>query len=92
MHFSLPSADVNQDISLKLFFLLNLTGNVYCMVLLGILSALYYFEVYNPWCSKVWNSLLIPEKVMNNFHYSAVALFTAATLPVTIGFILRKLR
>jgi hypothetical protein len=41
---------------------------------------------------KVWHSLLIPEKVMNNFHYSAVALFAAATLPITIGFVVKKVR
>ena len=40
----------------------------------------------------VWHKLLIPEKVMNNFHYCAIASFLSATLPITIGFALRYFR
>ena len=90
--FSLPSADIDKEISLKLFFLLVLIGNIYFLVVLGILYALYYVEAYNPWCSKVWHKFLIPEKVMNSFHYCAIALFTGATLPVTIAFVLKNFR
>jgi len=88
----LPSANINKNESLRILFWLVLTGNVYFFVVLEILWALYYFGVYNPWCSKVWHKLLIPENVMSNLQYCVLALFASATLPVTLGYGLKKFK
>jgi hypothetical protein len=88
----LPSSDIDNNFSLKLLLYLVLAGNTYLLVALGILAALYHFEIYNPWCSAVWHKLLIPEKVMNNFLYCAIVSFASATSPITIGFLMRNLR
>jgi len=88
----LPSAEMGKNEALRLLFWMALTGNIYFLSVLAILSALYYSETYNPWCSNRWHNLLIPEHTVDNFFYCALALFASATLPVSVGFFLKKSR
>ncbi len=71
---------------------MTVTGNLYFLIGIETLAALYHYQIYNPWCSKIWDKFLIPESLMSYFHICAFAFFASATWPVTLGYVLQKFR
>jgi hypothetical protein len=88
----LPSSKLDLNNSFKLLFWLVLIGNLALFAVLTLLFFLYNYDVYNPWCSKMSNKLLLPESLMNNSHYVLVSLLSAATLPVMVCFVIKSCR
>jgi hypothetical protein len=89
----LPTSNFkNTKNSLKLLFWLVLIGNLTLFGVLTILFVLYNYDVYNPWCSKVSNKLMLPESLMNNMHYLMMSILSFATVPVMVCFMIRSSR
>ena len=89
----LPTSNFkNTKNSLKLLFWLVLIGNLTLFGVLTILFVLYNYDVYNPWCSKVSNKLILPESLMNNMHYLMMAILSFATVPVMVCFAITSFR
>jgi hypothetical protein len=82
----------NNNNALKLLFWLVLIGNLTLLGVLIILFVLYNYDIYNPWCSKASNRLLIPELFMSNFHYIVMSIMALATIPVIVCFVVKGLR
>ena len=89
----LPTSNFkNTKNSLKLLFWMVLIGNLTLFGVLTILFVLYNYDVYNPWCSKVSNKLILPESLMNNMHYLMMAILSFATVPVMVCFAITSFR
>ncbi len=82
----------NNNNSLKLLFWLVLIGNLTLFGVLIILFLLYNYDIYNPWCSKASNRLLIPEWLMNNSYYIIMSIMAFATIPVIVCFVVKGFR
>jgi hypothetical protein len=79
--------------SLKLFFLISLSGNLTLLITILCLCLLYHFDIYNPWCAARSNNiLLIPERLMMTMHFPIVALCTFATIPVAVTYAVQACR
>jgi hypothetical protein len=94
-----PSTRLSNKNGLKLLFWLTLIGNLTLLTVIASLFALYDVDLYNPWCSANNNNnndnnnkLLIPEQLMNSFHYPVIALFALATIPVGVSFAIKSIR
>jgi hypothetical protein len=88
----LPLSKLNNNNSFKLFFWLVLIGNLALFTVLSIMFVLYNYNIYNPWCSKFSNKLLIPEILMNNLHYTILSILAFATLPVIVCYLVKGFR
>ncbi len=87
------SGDIAVHNSLKLFFLISLSGNLTLLGAILCLCLLYHFDIYNPWCAASSNNiLLIPERLMMTMHFPIVALCTFATIPVAVSYAVQTYR
>jgi hypothetical protein len=87
----LPLSKLNNN-TLKLLCWLVLIGNLTLFVVLAILFVLYNYDIYNPWCSKFSNKLLLPEILMNNIHYLIMSIMAFATIPVIVCYVVKGFR
>jgi hypothetical protein len=88
----LPLSKLNNYNTLKLLCWLVLIGNLTLFGVLTIMFVLYNYDIYNPWCSKFSNKLLIPEMLMNNIHYLIMSIMAFATLPVIVCYVVKGFR
>jgi hypothetical protein len=90
--FKLPSSEVEDSFSLKIFFWMIVTGNSFLLLVHGCLFAIYHYDIYNPWCREDLSKLMMPEELFQNVHWFFLALFAAATLPTFVAFCLQNIK
>lgn len=90
--YELPSVKNDPSKELKFLHWLTLTGNTFLIIMIGILYALYNFEVYNPWCSLSRIHIKFPESFLGGIACIAVMLYGAATLTPTVCFLFKSSR
>ncbi len=90
-HLPLSKLDNNNN-TFKLLCWLVLIGNLTLFGVLAILFVLYNYNIYNPWCSKFSNKLLLPEMLMNNIHYLIMSIMAFATIPIIVCFVVKGFR
>jgi hypothetical protein len=88
----LPSSELKPEDAFRILFWLLVIGNVYFATVLGVIFVLYRFDFYNPWCSKSFSKLMIPEEVMTSFLCLTFTAFVSATLPFVVVYAIKQLR
>ena len=87
----MPSGHSNSPADLKLLIWLVVSGNLFFMLIIITLFCLYYFEVYDPWCSKVKDKITVPQSMLVNIFIVEIILFVTSTIPVIVA-ALRKIQ